>query len=167
MIKQFYFRMTCVITISVAIMGCVGNIAPETRSSDEAEKDGLLIAKYAYPQSAVLLDDEEYIITDAWCSYRFASRNSTQINTGMYQFYVQMKHRKSGEFITSPSIGPEPREKIEYLGKEYGYTNGIGLSPPGLSKDFITKNKPVPPDTITFKFNNTRQDDVIINFIKQ
>lgn len=166
MAKQHYIKIAVVIMV-MGIIGCVGNMPSQPLSSNEAEKDGLLITRYKPAHGIIWLDDEEYFITDAWCSYRFVSGNSKEINTNMYEFYVQMKHRDSDELITSPSSRPVPLGKIDYLGKEDGYANGVGISSGLLSKDFITSNRPTPPDTITFKFNNIRHGDITVNFIRQ
>ncbi|MBK8805411.1 MAG: hypothetical protein IPO21_01690 [Bacteroidales bacterium] len=153
------------------------NVPVLPSSSKSSEEQGLLLARYKPSQDKIVINGEAFLILDAWTSYWFLiSKNSKTINKNMYEFLVLIRNEETGEYCklknefeyckTCENEFIHIRNFVEYNGKKYGYTNGVGKTNDFLSIDFISENKPIPPDTITFEFKNIDKSTVV-NFIKE
>ncbi|MBK8809100.1 MAG: hypothetical protein IPO21_21735 [Bacteroidales bacterium] len=146
------------------------------RSSMSSEEQGLLLAKYKPSQDKIMINGESFLILDTWTTYWFKTQFSKEINKNFYKFFVSIRNEETGKYCelkneneyckTCENEFIYIRNYVKYNGKKYGYTNGVGKTNDFLSIDFISENKPIPPDTITFEFKNIDKSTVV-NFIKE
>lgn len=148
----------------------ISDIPSTPESSEFAKKNGLLIANYKPSQSRIIINGEYYLIENSFCTYYFKTRFSNQINKKMYEFLVTIKNEKTGKYCESEYKNVFPNEYVEYIGEKYGFTNSIGLVGSNgithLDLYFSAKNKPIPPDTITFEFKNFSKS-TFVSFVKE
>lgn len=153
-----YKKYRCFLLIIILVLtanSCTGiDTARPPKTSAESEQKGLLLSRYKASQDTVLVKGERYIIKDAWTTHWLKSRTSKEINTEFYEFYVSIENMETGKFSKTHDGKALPVENIKYKGERYGYTNGVGISSGLLSINFLTKNKPITPDTIILSFRN-------------
>lgn len=143
-----------------AITSCIGPDYPgPPKSSKESKEKGLLLATYKPSQNNVMIQGEEYTIKDAWASYSLKSNKTQEINTVMYDFFVNLENTKT-KISSTPDI-----DYVKYKGEDYGYSLGTGITGSLMHVNFITEKKPTPPDTIVFEIQNFKESKTVY-FIK-
>ncbi len=144
------------------LVSCVG---PEymgpPESSEEAEINGVLIHRYTPSKKRVKINDNYYIIEDAWTSYDLPERYSKNVNKKAYEFFIVIKDDKTGKLSTDYSF-TLPRENIIYNGIKYGYSIGVGDSSGMLAVDFISEKKQVADDTLSFTLINSNDEKTLL-----
>lgn len=130
-------------------------------SSEEAEINGVLIHRYAPSEKRVKIDDNYYIIEDAWTSYNLPERYSKNVNKKAYEFFIVIKDEKTGKLSTDHSF-TLPREHVIYNGIKYGYSIGVGDSSGMLTVDFISEKKQVADDTLSFNLINSNDEKTLL-----
>ena len=147
------------------LSSCIG---PEymgpAKSSFEAEKNGVLIDRYIPNEKRVMINEEMYLIEDAWTSYYLPERYSKKINKLAYDFLIVLKKEKTGEISTDYNFDL-PLGYVKYNGKKYGFSVGVGDSSGMLAVDFNSKMKANAGDTLSFTFKNSKSEKEI-NFIR-
>lgn len=159
--------MKKIIYILVLLLSsCIG---PEymgpAHSSFEAEKNDVLIDRYIPDEKQVMINDEMYLIEDAWTSYHLPERYSKKINKLTYEFLIVLKKEKTGEISTDYNFNL-PLGYVEYNGKKYGFSAGVGDSSGMLALDFNSKMKANAGDTLSFTFKSSKSQKEI-NFIRR
>lgn len=148
------------------LFSCIG---PEymgpAQSSSEAEKNGVLIDRYIPNEKRVIINDEMFLIEDAWTSYYLPERYSKKINKLAYDFLIVLKKEKTGEMSTDNNFNL-PLGYVKYNGKKYGFSVGVGESSGMLAVDFNSKKKANAGDTLSFTFKNSKMQKKI-NFIRK
>ena len=147
-------------------ISCIG---PEymgpPQSSAEAQKNGVLIDRYIPNQKRVMINEEIYLIEDAWTSYNLPERNSKKINRLAYEFLIVLRKEKTGEISTDYNFNL-PLGYVKYNGKKYGFSKGVGDSSGMLAVDFISEKKGNAGDTLSLTFINIKNQKTI-RFIKK
>ncbi len=132
------------------------------KSSKIAEKQGLLISKYLPSQKTVFIDGEKYEITDSWSSYRFRTKNSSEITKTNYEFLFDLRNVKTGKsLIDEKTTSTFLNKSVRNLEKNYGYSIGIGIESRLLSINYLKKEKPISPEIIKIEFKNGSQRQCI------
>lgn len=154
-----------ILTVSCNNLPGIADYADVPESSAISKKEGLLIAKYKPTQEEVDIDGEKYTIIDSWTTYRFKTKNSKVINSDIYEFLFSLKN-KNGKLLTDkvPSNSFLNRS-VRNLGKDFGYSNGIGIADGLLCIEYLKSKKPISPEFIVIEFRSGLQRQQI-KFIK-
>ena len=133
----------------------VSDYAGVPKSSKSSKEKGLLIAEYLPSEKIVYIDGEKYLITDSWSTYRFKTKNSTEINKEEYEFLFYLENVENGKSLTQKIPSTSFLNKsVRNLEKDYGHKIGIGIESGLLSISYLSSKRPISPDKIKIEFKN-------------
>lgn len=152
--------------ISIILVSCVGSeyMGPP-KSSEEAEKNDVLINRYTPSNRHVMIKDNYYIIEDAWTGFNLPERFSKKVNKKIYNFFIVIKDEKTGKLSTDYSFSL-PQEYVKYNGTKYGYSNSVSDLSGMLAIDFITEKKRTADDTLSFTLSNSGNQQTLLFYKK-
>ena len=150
------------ILIAFLFVTCIGpEYTGPPKSSVEAKTNKVLINSYTPNHRRVMINDNYYLIEDAWTSFNLPERFSKKVNKKTYDFYVVLKDEKTGNLSTDYSFNL-PKDYVKYNGKQYGYSIGVGDISGMLAVDFITEKKQIADDTLSFTLINSKSQQTLL-----
>ena len=131
----------------------------------EAKNNNLLINTYQPSIDKIHIGNEEYLIIEAWTSYRFKTKNEKKINKSFYDFQVKLKNTTLNKNGLSFKVISNYRKYLKFYDNNGDLTNGL-ITNDNINLINEEKEEKNKFDKITIGFTDYKNEEVFVIFKK-
>lgn len=156
--KKIFF-----IILFFGIISCIGSDTEYLPASmSESKNKGLLIKVYQPTKNKITINNTEYIIEEAFTTFKLNSKKDQTINKSFFAFSIQLRSLKTHEEGLSPE---DMMHYTEYINFNCNLCAGIDTDHIIMYYDDIRKRDKL--DSIKIGFTNHNKQEEVIYFIQK
>lgn len=149
------------IVTSFFAVSCINDLSFYDDSKSESKANGLLIGDYRYSKPIIIVEDKKYKIIEAWTSYKFKHRGSTDAYKDIFAFTFILEDTKKNR---EPDFGLI--NLIECTNKDVLFEKKVGIIDSQF-RVFFKQASIDKVDTIRFILRTDRKICDSIMFVKK